>query len=281
LDNFYQCQINAEGNCWPSSEHYYQASKFPGNEHHRETIRLADSGMASWHLGNTSPDEGPVCRADLEEVKVELMYRANFMKFSQNRSLGQHLTATRGPITAQGGMFWKTWNEVLLERIREELRGEDGDQKTLAQRFAAMDAYRLAAKEKDQRKMDAITKLASKRQPIPKDIGNSGAIMLTGLDKYNPILGGLYKVDCLEPEVNGQPHYVNDNGSHLYLGAKGPRKAWVLDEFYDPREAVGTAYIPVADIGSDELPSGEHPWNCFDSELKRHTESMIAVSAKA
>ena len=43
------------------------------------------------------------------------MYESNLAKFTQHEDLKRLLTSSTGAITARGG-FWKTWNEVLLER---------------------------------------------------------------------------------------------------------------------------------------------------------------------
>ena len=69
------------------------------------------AGMASWKAGHGT-DGGPKLRPDWEHVKVDVMYRANLAKFSQHADLLALLVGTRGPITARGGLFWKTWNEA-------------------------------------------------------------------------------------------------------------------------------------------------------------------------
>merc|ERR1712054_226014 len=84
LDNFHQCQLQMDGKIWPSSERYFQACKFPEESQHRESIRNAASGMEAWKLGQMRREE---MREDWEEVKVEVMYRANLAKFQQNPHL--------------------------------------------------------------------------------------------------------------------------------------------------------------------------------------------------
>merc|ERR1712118_469140 len=109
----------------------------------------------------------------------------------------------------------KTWNEVLLERIREELREYSAqDSNVLRQRVASMEAYRDAAKSKDEYAKQVATVYASKRMPIPR---LEQTLVITGTDKE---LDGLYKVDLLVPEANGQAHYSRQDGGHLYLGVK-------------------------------------------------------------
>merc|ERR1719359_250341 len=102
-------------------------------------------------------------RPDWEECKVDAMYQANLAKFSQHKDLLVLLVGTRGPITARGGLFWKTWNEVLLERIREELR-EPGnrDAAALEARVQMMAAYEAAARAGDRRRVEAVTRAAAR-----------------------------------------------------------------------------------------------------------------------
>merc|ERR1712093_541873 len=148
LDNFFQCSFEADGKEWPSSEHYYQACKFtdPAGEDLREALRTHPSAQGAWSVGQS----GGSLRADWESAKVDCMYRANLEKFSQNLRLRDVLCGTRGLLAARGCLFWKTWNEVILERIREELRpGETKNEKRLAERIAMMEAYRDATASGD------------------------------------------------------------------------------------------------------------------------------------
>mmetsp|Transcript_119708 Transcript_119708/g.207834 ORF Transcript_119708/g.207834 Transcript_119708/m.207834 type:complete len:348 (-) Transcript_119708:39-1082(-) len=166
LDNWFKCRFKMDGKEWPSSEHYYQASKYPGDEEHQEKIRAAPNGTHCWALGQ---EDRPSMRKDWDEVKVEVMYDSNRAKFSQNPKLKKLLVSTEGPITAMGDPFWKTWNEVLLERLREELRDfDDQDSRAQALRFNMMKEYQRAAKAGDREAMEAATHWASKRQLPPK-----------------------------------------------------------------------------------------------------------------
>jgi hypothetical protein len=271
LDNFHQCQIEHDGAIWSSSEHVYQASKYPQHKQQREDIRTAPSGMQSWQLGQTSTDALRL-RSDWEEVKVEMMYMANLAKFKQNPSLREVLVNSVGPIEAQGGLFWKTWNEVLLERIREELRSANSrDCAVLAQRIFAMAAYRAAAQGKDQYSIDVTTTYASKRMPIPSL--SSYAVKSLAIAGAGDEFDGTYHVDLMVPEVNGCPHFINCEKGHLCLGIKNERRAWVLDECLSPDEASGGAFLPVH--GESTIPIGELLWQVFDGV--RHIERIVSV----
>jgi len=273
LDNFHQCQIELDGKLWPSSEHVYQASKYPLDSQQRENIRMSTTGMESWQLGQTRTED---LRSDWEEAKVDIMYQANLAKFEQNPNLRAVLANSSGPIEAQGGLFWKTWNEVLLERIREELRGHiNRDTCVLAQRISAMAAYRAAAKAKSQYNIDVATKYASKRMPIPDVSRNSvDALVVAGAGKD---LDGEYHIDLLVPEANGYPHFSNRHGGHFCLGLKHGGRAWVLDESFCPEEATGAVFIPVK--GESNLPLGELNWQWFDG--RRHVDRPVSIHGKA
>lgn len=283
LDNFYQCGFTADGVRWQSSEQCYQAAKFPDDPAQRERIRQGGPGMESWKLGNADAIQARL-RPDWEEVKVDEMYRANLAKFSQNPHLRQLLAGSSGPITAQGGLFWKTWNEILLERIREELRGfEQQDVLVMRRRVELMAAYREAVKAGDQRRVEAVTRRAARREKPPTLSEDADAFVVEGHDASRQAwLGrGPFRVDLLVPEANGQPHYVNAGGGHLYLGAKGGRRAWCLDEVFSPKEACGQAFLELPESGDGQLPAGERTWQYFDEAQGRHFGRLLAVRAQA
>jgi len=272
LDNFHQCRIELDGKIWPTAEHVFQASKCPGDPEQREKIRNAVSGMDSWQLGQTRTAG---LRPDWEAVKVDVMYEANLAKFQQNQDLHDVLVSSSGPIEAQGGFFWKTWNEVLLERIREELRSENQrDAQVLAQRISAMTQYHAAATAKDQYQMDVVTQYASKRAVIPDLSGGSAnAVIVAGAGSD---LDGTYDLDLMVPESNGCPHYSNRRGNHLYFGVKKGKSAWVLDECFSPGEYTGAAFVELGKSG--KLPEGKLTWQCFDG--MRHVGRIVSIQTE-
>jgi predicted NAD-dependent protein-ADP-ribosyltransferase YbiA (DUF1768 family) len=274
LDNFYECQVQMDGKIWRSSEHYYQAAKFPLKSQQREKIHMAPSGMESWKLGNSRSEE---FRPDWEEVKVEMMYQSNLAKFSQNKHLRDVLVNSRGPITAQGDVgCWKTWNEVLLERIREELRDfEQQDCRVLRQRIAAMRAYQAAVRASDAYALKVAVHYASQRMPIPDTSQNSTkAILITGVGKD---IDGTYRMDLLNPETNGQTHYSRREGGHFYVGHKKGRRAWVIDEDYSPAEATGQAFLSLHWASDGDVPLGQLKWQVFDDDMSQHCERMVTI----
>eukprot|EP00746_Dinoflagellata_sp_MGD_P161273 gnl/MRDRNA2_/MRDRNA2_88354_c0_seq1.p1 gnl/MRDRNA2_/MRDRNA2_88354_c0~~gnl/MRDRNA2_/MRDRNA2_88354_c0_seq1.p1 ORF type:complete len:290 (-),score=47.05 gnl/MRDRNA2_/MRDRNA2_88354_c0_seq1:196-1065(-) len=273
LDNFYRCRFQVNGEEWHSSEQYYQACKFPDNAALRERIRQSDEGMGSYKLGNSDLAK---LRTDWEEVKVEMMYQANLQKFLQNPALLELLVKTKGPITARGG-FWKTWNEIILERIREVLRGPSAsDSDVLDSRMAMMCAYRKAAAANDQRLVEAVTQAASKRQVFSQISGKT--IMVEGHDtEHHKWMGeNSFDIDPLQPQANCQSHYVSSNGAHIYLGVKRGKSAWVIDECFAANEMSGQAFILVD--GGSTLPAGKHVWQYFDDTIGRHVSRELVVT---
>ena len=165
---------------WPTAEHYFQAAKHPQDEQLRERIRAAPTCTGPggcFQLGN----QGGALRPDWEVVKVDVMYAANLAKYTQAPGLRELLVSARGRIRAKGAQdMWATWNEVLLERIREELReGPDRDAIVLAERVAMMAAYQAAARglpgEHAERAVTAITRQAAKRELQPAVLGGPAA----------------------------------------------------------------------------------------------------------
>lgn len=182
-DNFYTCQFTASipgptgptkgptiGDSkkgppqlvWTSSEQMFHACKFVHSPEYVEKIRTASQIRAVCVMGNST--HIPL-RADWEEVKVDMMYRANLAKFAVPE-LKALLLATKGEITqphgkagAQTHSFWCEWNPKILMRVREELRDEgDCDAARLTELVAEMEQYsieqsqRTNTKDKDKNK---------------------------------------------------------------------------------------------------------------------------------
>jgi ribA/ribD-fused uncharacterized protein len=82
--------IVLHGKTWPTTEHYFQARKFPGTDH-EEAIRLAPSSMVAAELGR---DRSKPLRADWNAVKNDLMREAVRAKFEQHTDIRAVLLAT-------------------------------------------------------------------------------------------------------------------------------------------------------------------------------------------
>ena len=134
LSNFYAAPIELDGVVWPTTEHYFQALKFPTLEEYREKIRADPSPRKAKDMGQC-PDG---FREDWEQVKDEVMYKALRAKFTQHPNLRQELEATGGAYLIEhcrdkywgdnldGGTGEKGKNMLgkLLCRLRDELRKE-------------------------------------------------------------------------------------------------------------------------------------------------------------
>jgi len=132
FDNFYNCVFELDGYIWNSSEQAYQALKYSDKEHIERIARETDISMI-YHLGH-SKDHKLSENYDYSEKilkgsdpfknkKINLMYRVNFAKYSQNEELKNILLSTRGDIKFYGSTkFWNTWNGKILERLRNNLQ---------------------------------------------------------------------------------------------------------------------------------------------------------------
>lgn len=90
FSNFYPSPMTVDGLSWPTSEHYFQAAKFPGSPH-AERIRRAVTPGAAKSLGG---DRTIALRADWLAVRDEVMRTALLAKFTQHRDLGALLLGT-------------------------------------------------------------------------------------------------------------------------------------------------------------------------------------------
>jgi N-glycosidase YbiA len=83
LSNFWLADVNIDGKTWPSTEHYFQAMKFPTNPEHQEKIRANKSPASAKRFGKNSNG----FRQDWEKVKDKVMYKALVAKFTQHEEL--------------------------------------------------------------------------------------------------------------------------------------------------------------------------------------------------
>ena len=145
LSHFYPSPIEIDGENWPTVEHFYQAQKSPLHAY-RQAIREAETpGMAkrlsagpgargraarsSWFVKN-----GKSPREDWDAVKLDIMRRADWAKFSQNPDLAELLLATADAELIEDSpsdSFWGTgadgsgtnWAGRVLTEIRNRLKG--------------------------------------------------------------------------------------------------------------------------------------------------------------
>ena len=144
LSHFHPSPILLDGETWPTAEHFYQAQK-SDHPDYRAAIRAAVSPGRAKRL-SAPPDaprrvshnswfrkNGVTPRADWHEVKLDIMRRADWAKYSQNPELARMLLATGSAELIEDSpfdLFWGTgrdgrgqnWAGRVLMEVRERLR---------------------------------------------------------------------------------------------------------------------------------------------------------------
>ncbi len=128
FSNFAHYGFELDGKWWMTSEHYFQAQKFCGNEY-EETIRLLDNPMKAAEMGRNR--ELPL-RADWEQVKDDIMRKAVLAKFTQNKEIKNVLLSTGKETIVENtsnDYYWgcgkdgsgKNMLGIILMEVREKL----------------------------------------------------------------------------------------------------------------------------------------------------------------
>jgi ribA/ribD-fused uncharacterized protein len=94
LSNFYPCVCVYEGDVYPSSEHAYQAAKFPRGHEARKTIAAMATPGATKKFAKTFKHAQS---KDFHERKLQVMLDVLRSKFLMNRDLQDKLLATVNP----------------------------------------------------------------------------------------------------------------------------------------------------------------------------------------
>lgn len=129
FSNFSAHPIELKGKGWKTTEHYFQAQKFPETEH-EEAIRLEPSPMIAARMGR---DRKKPLRKDWEVVKDDVMREALRAKFTQHTDLQEILLGTSDAVLVEhtkNDAYWGDGGDgsglnmlgKLLMEIREELR---------------------------------------------------------------------------------------------------------------------------------------------------------------
>jgi ribA/ribD-fused uncharacterized protein len=144
MSHFEPSPIELDGECWPTVEHYYQFQK-SFDPDYRAAIRAAQAPGTVKQLATTAkPDganaatswfarTGQAPRPDWAEVKLDIMRRADWAKFSQNPHLAGRLLETGEAELIEDSpydAYWGTgpngdglnWAGRVLMEIRETLR---------------------------------------------------------------------------------------------------------------------------------------------------------------
>lgn len=131
FSNFAHYGFELDGRWWMTSEHYFQAQKFCGTMY-EEIVRKANNPMKAAELGRKR--DLPL-RKDWEYVKDEMMRKAVYAKFSQNKDIKEILLNTypgRIVDNTLNDYYWgcgadgsgKNMLGKILMEVREVLRKE-------------------------------------------------------------------------------------------------------------------------------------------------------------
>jgi ribA/ribD-fused uncharacterized protein len=129
FSNFAAYPIRLAGDTWPTTEHYFQAQKFPDDPEHQAAIRKTASPMIAARMGR---DRKKKLRRDWESVKVSVMADALRAKFTQHPELRDILLGTGDAKLVEHTTNDDYWGDggdgsgrnmlgTLLMRVREEL----------------------------------------------------------------------------------------------------------------------------------------------------------------
>jgi N-glycosidase YbiA len=132
FSNFAAFPLRLKGKTWPTTEHYFQAQKFPDTEH-EEDIRLLNSPMIAARAGR---DRKKPLREDWETVKDAIMTEAVRAKFIQHPRLRELLLSTGDAHLIEHTRNDSYWGDggdgtgknklgLILMKIRDELRREE------------------------------------------------------------------------------------------------------------------------------------------------------------
>lgn len=129
FSNFSAHGFELDGAYWPTSEHYFQAQKFPGTPH-VEAVRKAKAPKIAAEMGR---DRSRPLRRDWNHVKDEVMRRAVLRKFETHDDIRAILLGTGDEElveNAPGDSYWGNGGDGsgqnklgrILMRVRTELR---------------------------------------------------------------------------------------------------------------------------------------------------------------
>ena len=132
FSNFSPHPIMLKGKIWPTTEHYFQAQKFPDTEYEEE-IRQVGSPMVAACKGRCR--DYPL-REDWESVKDDIMLQAVLCKFRTHEDIKEVLLSTGNENIVEkttNDYYWgcgtkgtgKNMLGIILMQVREILRNEN------------------------------------------------------------------------------------------------------------------------------------------------------------
>ncbi|WP_437978455.1 NADAR family protein [Sorangium sp. So ce295] len=129
FSNFSRHPVTLKGKLWPTSEHYFQAQKFPGTEH-EEAIRNAPGPGEAARMGR---QRSRPLRPDWEQVKDDVMREVVLAKFTQHEDLRRALLDTGDAELVEhtaNDAYWADGGDgsgrnmlgIILMEVRAQLR---------------------------------------------------------------------------------------------------------------------------------------------------------------
>ncbi|CAB4477172.1 DUF1768-domain-containing protein [Rhizophagus irregularis] len=134
FSNFFKAEILIDGETWPTTEHYFQAQKFPSQPEIQQKIRnFEEPGQAAKFSRKHSG-----LRSDWEQIKDGVMRNALSAKFTQHQNLKEKLLSTGDAEIVEASPTDSYWGNAtrsdgsegfnklgrLLMEIREKLANE-------------------------------------------------------------------------------------------------------------------------------------------------------------
>ncbi|MGE3852733.1 MAG: NADAR family protein [Planctomycetota bacterium] len=132
FSNFSRHPITIDGETWPTTEHYFQAMKFPDDADRRARIRTAktpaDCKKVAW-------EKGVPIRADWDTHRLEVMRVALRAKFTQHDDARETLLGTGDEELVEHTSKDRYWGDggdgsgqnmlgKMLMELRDALRNE-------------------------------------------------------------------------------------------------------------------------------------------------------------
>lgn len=129
FSNFSRHPVEMGGRTWPTSEHWFQAMKFPGDPPIQERIRLAPTPADAKRLAWNHPG----LREDWDRVRDDVMLEVLRAKFAQHAKLARILLSTGDEELVEHTEKDSYWGDGgdgsganrlgrLLMQVRSELR---------------------------------------------------------------------------------------------------------------------------------------------------------------
>lgn len=139
--NFYLAPIQLDGKEWPTTEHYFQAQKFPNNPGIREYIRTqCTAGRDAFNAARAARNKHALLPTDQwNAIKWEAIYQAVKAKFSQHANLKKLLLDTGDRVLVENAAPDTYWGiginsrtgqagynnlGIILMKVRDELKAE-------------------------------------------------------------------------------------------------------------------------------------------------------------